>query len=67
MKQPSYKYRTIKDGDEYVDVVSHDQFSNFNGNILALGKIAEEGKIVQALAVIFDLGHFTTFCNQNDP
>ena len=46
MKQPSYKYRTIKDGDEYVDVVSHDQFW-FNGNILALGKIAEEGKIVR--------------------
>jgi class 3 adenylate cyclase len=67
MKKLRLKYRTLKTEDTSVDVLSVDQFDRFNSSLLELGNIAEEGTLVQALAVVFDLAGFTAFCNQNDP
>lgn len=42
-------------------------FQNFNPSILELGDISKEGDYFEALAAIFDLEGFTSFCNQIDP
>lgn len=43
------------------------EFQRFNASILGLGDISREGKHLDALAAIFDLEGFTSFCNQIDP
>lgn len=42
-------------------------FQNFNPSILELGDISKEATRFGALAAIFDLENFTSFCNQIDP
>ena len=42
-------------------------FASFNPSILGLGKISREAEYQEALAAIFDLEGFTTFCSQIDP
>jgi class 3 adenylate cyclase len=43
------------------------QFRRFNSSVLDLGEISAEGKHFEALAAVFDLQDFTSFCNQIDP
>ncbi|MBA4387300.1 MAG: hypothetical protein C0404_04920 [Verrucomicrobia bacterium] len=43
------------------------EFERFNTSLLGLGDISREGKHMDALAAIFDLEGFTSFCNQMDP
>ena len=43
------------------------QFKEFNSSILDLGDMSKEGEYFEALAAIFDLEAFTSFCNQIDP
>jgi hypothetical protein len=41
--------------------------NRFNPSILGLGDIGLASKEVEAIAAVFDLARFTTFCNQVDP
>lgn len=43
------------------------QFQSFNSGMLGLGEISKQGERMDALAAIFDLEGFTSFCNQTDP
>ena len=42
-------------------------FATFNSDILGLGNISHAGSYKEALAAVFDLQDFTSFCNQIDP
>jgi len=44
-----------------------EKLEGFNPSVLGLGDIALPSKEVEAIAAIFDLARFTTFCNQVDP
>jgi len=46
--------------------VSKKDFGSFNSSILGLGDISKDGNYIQALAAIYDLEGFTSFCNQVD-
>jgi len=52
-------------GYEYT-ALSQRAFESFNSSILGLGDVSNEGKYIQALAAIYDLEGFTSFCNQVD-
>lgn len=43
------------------------EFNLFNPEILGLGNISAEGEKIDALAAVFDLEGFTSFCNQMEP
>src|SRR2546423_2392898 len=47
--------------------LSASDFNRFDPSLLALGDISTEGEYFEALAAIFDLEGFTSFCNQIDP
>ena len=42
-------------------------FKKFNASLLGLGDISSDGKCFEAIAAIFDLKGFTSFCDQRDP
>jgi class 3 adenylate cyclase len=46
--------------------VTEKEFSSFDSNALGIGDVSSDGKYVQALAAIYDLQGFTSFCNQVD-
>jgi hypothetical protein len=61
------KYQKITiDGDGY-HKLTVSEFAKFNTSILELGDLSKDGKYFEALAAIFDLEGFTSFCNQIDP
>jgi hypothetical protein len=60
-----YKIERLHDG-VHVSLPTS-QFKKFNSSILDLGEISQDGKYFEALAAIFDLESFTSFCNQIDP
>ena len=61
------KYQNISiDGFDY-PVLTRKEFAKFNTSILELGDVSKDGKYFEALAAIFDLEDFTSFCNQIDP
>ena len=47
--------------------LEQDEFKKFNVNLLGLGNITKESEHIDALAAMFDLEGFTSFCNQIDP
>jgi class 3 adenylate cyclase len=47
--------------------ISGDQFDRFNPDVLDLGDISLPATRIEALAAMFDLSGFTTFCSQVDP
>lgn len=47
--------------------ISVEQFDCFNPDVLGLGDISRRSSQTEALAAIFDLAGFTTFCSQVDP
>jgi hypothetical protein len=58
--------KNLIDGENYYSLSEAD-FRTFNSSILGLGDISKDGKYFEALAAIFDLEAFTSFCNQIDP
>lgn len=43
------------------------EYTRFSSNVLGLGNISKQGEHIDALAAIFDLEGFTSFCDQTDP
>lgn len=60
-----YTRKTIGESSNYC--IRQTEFETFNPSILELGDISAEGEYFEALAAIFDLEAFTSFCNQIDP
>ena len=60
---------TLEGGQKYIKLVTmnNEQFDRFNPNVLGLGDISLPSAQVEALAAMFDLSGFTTFCSQVDP
>jgi class 3 adenylate cyclase len=60
---------TLEDGKKSIKLVALDneQFDRFNPGVLGLGDIGAPSKQVDALAAVFDLEGFTSFCSQVDP
>ena len=60
---------SLDDGQKTVKLVTlaDDQFDRFNPAALDLGDISQPSTQVEALAAMFDLSGFTTFCSQVDP
>ena len=50
-----------------VRLITSEQFSRFNPDVLGLGDVSLRSTQTEALAAIFDLAGFTTFCSQVDP
>src|ERR1043165_1956858 len=63
--EPNYKVKRINDGYNYGLTVY--EFDQFNSEMLDLGDIAVESESNDALAAVFDLEGFTSFCSQIDP
>ena len=59
-----FEYSLDTEGNSVLRV---NDFKNFNASILGLGDISTDGEYFEALAAIFDLEAFTSFCNQIDP
>jgi class 3 adenylate cyclase len=61
----NYRVVNVKEGQSSNgDVLPSDDFKSFGPASLGLGDISREGKTVQALAAVFDLSGFTSFCSQ---
>ena len=60
---------TVDDGQKLIKLltVSSEQVDTFNPDVLGLGSIGSPSQQVEALAAIFDLAGFTSFCSQVDP
>jgi class 3 adenylate cyclase len=54
------------DGKTAFNTLSRQDFAKFNPGILGLGDIAREGESIEALAAMYDLEGFTSFCGQDD-
>jgi class 3 adenylate cyclase len=52
---------------ELAYALPNSEFRRFNPSILDLGDISAGGEDIEALAAVFDLEAFTSFCNQIDP
>jgi class 3 adenylate cyclase len=63
----NFKYKLVQGEGGPADTLTNEQFARFNTALLGLGDISDEGQTIQALAAIFDLSGFTTFCGQTDP
>jgi len=48
-------------------MLSGEQFDKFNPDVLGLGDIGARSTQLEAMAAIFDLSGFTSFCSQVDP
>lgn len=63
-----FKYGKKQNPDGFWDyTLSTSDFKRFDPSLLALGDISRDGEYFEALAAIFDLEAFTSFCNQIDP
>ena len=69
VSEGQYKTITLEDQGTSMKVWSLDneQFDAFSPEVLGLGDISTRSEQIQALAAIFDLCGFTTFCSQVDP
>lgn len=61
-----FKYTKTKHGEPDEYWVSQSDFKEFNSSFLELGDISRHGRSTDALAAIFDLQGFTSFCDQRD-
>jgi len=62
---PEYTHKTV--GKAGFNELTEEQFKQFNVDLLGLGQVSRESDVTNALAAIFDLEGFTTFCSQLDP
>ena len=61
----SFDYKRLDMGGGFSrNSLTEEEFNKFNSNVLGLGEISRDGKLIQGLAAIFDLDGFTDFCNQ---
>jgi class 3 adenylate cyclase len=67
--EQQYNNVPLEDGRKFIKLVTltSEQFDKFNPAVLDLGDISTPATQVEALAAIFDLSGFTTFCSQVDP
>jgi hypothetical protein len=67
--EEQHKIVTLEDEQKQVKLLtlSAEQFESFNPDVLGLGDIGSPSTQVEALAAIFDLSGFTSFCSQVDP
>jgi class 3 adenylate cyclase len=62
------RYRRITDpSGEQVSALNRERFESFGPGILGVGDVSAQAKPCEALAAIFDLQGFTSFCSQIDP
>ena len=61
--------KTVKVDDEEKQIwlLDNKKFDSFNPDVLGLGDISLRSTQVEAIAGVFDLSGFTTFCSQIDP
>ena len=59
----------LEGGQKSIKLVALDneQFARFNPSVLGLGDVGSPSTQVEALAAVFDLAEFTSFCSQVDP
>jgi hypothetical protein len=62
-----FKYTRKKDAEPDEYWLSKSNFRKFNQSLLGMGDISKDKECFEALAVIFDLKGFTSFCDQRDP
>ncbi|HEX6183041.1 MAG TPA: hypothetical protein VFZ44_03950, partial [Pyrinomonadaceae bacterium] len=62
----NYGLTKIEKGHTHLTLSAAD-FKLFNPEILGLGNISADGEKMDALAAVFDLEGFTSFCNQMEP
>jgi class 3 adenylate cyclase len=68
MASLQFTYALVDDSEGIkVNALSLIEFQSFNSALLGLGNISKESEPVEALAAIFDLEGFTSFCSQIDP
>jgi class 3 adenylate cyclase len=67
--EEQYKTVTLEGSGKHLKllVLTNEQFDRFNPDALGLGNIAARSTQMEAMAAIFDLSGFTTFCSQVDP
>jgi len=56
-----------EDGERRVKAIKREAFARFNPGVLGLGDIQQDSIARPAIAAIFDLQGFTTFCKQMEP
>lgn len=61
-----YNMYRVQSGHKHL-ALSMSEYQRFNASVLGLGDISKEGTHLDALAAIFDLEGFSSFCNQIDP
>jgi hypothetical protein len=67
MSKLNFKYDAISIQEGNTHSLSPSDFKSFNPNVLGLGDISGNAKYQEALAAVFDLEGFTSFCNQIEP
>jgi len=67
MSKINYIYDTIQEENEFSLSLSVPVFNSFRPGVLGLGDIYTEGKYQEALAAVYDLEGFTSFCSQIEP
>ena len=57
----------FKGGKAEMEFLDTEEFNKFNPEVLGLGDISLRSTQAEAIAAVFDLSGFTTFCSQADP
>ena len=67
--EEQHKFVTVEDEQKRIKVLmlANEEFDKFNPDVLGLGDISLPSTKVEAVAAVFDLCGFTTFCSQVDP
>jgi hypothetical protein len=65
--KPVLKYGTVSIDGYSFDLLSKKEFEQFDLRLLGLGDISKPSKSTDAIAAVFDLEGFTTFCKQIEP
>ena len=67
--EEQYKTVEVEGGQKRIKLltVTSEQFDRFNPDVLGLGDIGSPSAQIEALAAVFDLSGFTSFCSQVDP
>lgn len=65
--RPTTKAVKIKGVDYVIPLCRVRDLRKFNSKVLGLGSISTKSRMIDALAAVFDLSGFTTFCGQTDP
>ncbi len=64
---PETKTVMIKGEKKQLELLSNEKYDLFNPSLLGLGDISLPSTQIEAIAAIYDLSGFTTFCSQVDP